>query len=121
MDAFDERVLSVIKDGRSRVFTQLLNEVSFSYNTPRLHLERPVAQRFMVKEKSPSNRQGKPEFIYLGPPRIRQQTCRIREEVQRFSHGEERVSSWTFVRFNHNLSLEHPSLILQNTCANLSA
>jgi len=73
MDLFDERVLAVLKDGKPRVFTQLLSEVGFSHNTLRLHLERLVAQSVVVKEKTLSNRLGRPKFTYLIAPRVRQQ------------------------------------------------
>jgi len=51
MDLFDERILNVLKDGKPRGFTQLLNEVDFSHNTLRLHLERLVVRSFVVNEK----------------------------------------------------------------------
>jgi len=42
MDLFDADILSVLKDGRSHSFPQLLTEVSFSHNTLRLHLARLI-------------------------------------------------------------------------------
>jgi hypothetical protein len=44
-----------------------------SHNTLRLHLERLVAQSFVVKEKTLSNRLGRPKFTYLIPPKVQQQ------------------------------------------------
>jgi predicted ArsR family transcriptional regulator len=51
MDLFDERILSVLSDGKPRVFPQLLGEVGFSRNTLKLHLERLAAQSLILKEK----------------------------------------------------------------------
>lgn len=73
MDLFDERVLAVLKDGKPRGFTQLLDEVGFSHNTLRLHLERLAAQGLVVKEKTLSHGKGRPKFTYFIPPRVRQQ------------------------------------------------
>jgi hypothetical protein len=52
MGFFDGRILNVLKDGKPRVFNQVLNDVRFSRNTLRLHLDFLVDQGFMVKEKS---------------------------------------------------------------------
>jgi predicted ArsR family transcriptional regulator len=73
MDSFDERILAVLKDGNSRLFTQLLSEVGFSHNTLRLHLERLEAQGFVVKEKALPNSLGRPKLAYGVPARVRQQ------------------------------------------------
>jgi predicted ArsR family transcriptional regulator len=73
MDSFDERVLSVLKDGKPRLFTQLLSEVVFSHNTLRLHLERLEAQGFVMEEKTLLNGLGRPKLAYRVPARVRQQ------------------------------------------------
>jgi DNA-binding Lrp family transcriptional regulator len=73
MDLFDERILSVLSDGESRVFAQLLGEVGFSRNTLKLHLKRLTAQNLVVKEKTLSNGQGRPKYAYFLSPRVRQQ------------------------------------------------
>jgi len=44
MDFFDERILTLLKDGKPRGFTALLNEVGFSHNTLQQHLERLTAK-----------------------------------------------------------------------------
>jgi DNA-binding HxlR family transcriptional regulator len=49
MDLFDKCILSVLRDGRSRDFHQLLEHVGFSYNTLRLHLRRLIDQGLVVK------------------------------------------------------------------------
>lgn len=64
MDLFDERVLAVLNDGYPRVFAQLLDEVGFSRNTLKLRLKRLTAQSLVVKEKTVSNRRGRPKYTY---------------------------------------------------------
>jgi len=73
MDLFDERILAVLKDGKPRLFTQLLGEVGFSHNTLRLHLERLLVQGLVAKEKTLSSRLGRPKLAYHVPSRVRQQ------------------------------------------------
>jgi len=73
MDLFDEHILAVLNDGKLRVLAQLLNEVGFSHNTLKLHLERLVAQSLVVKEKTLSNGKGRPKYGYSIPPKVRQQ------------------------------------------------
>ena len=70
MDFFDKRVLSVLRDERSRDFPQLLKEVDFSHNTLRLHLRLLVDQGLIVKEKTPSKGLGRPRFTYSLPSRL---------------------------------------------------
>jgi len=73
MDLFDERILTVLNDGKSRVFAQLLGEVGFSRNTLKLHLKRLIAQSLVVKEKKVSNGRGRPKYTYSVSPRVQQQ------------------------------------------------
>jgi len=67
MDFFDERVLDALKNGKPRSFTSLLGEVGFSHNTLQQHLDRLVARRLVVKEKTASNNLGRPRFNYYVP------------------------------------------------------
>jgi predicted ArsR family transcriptional regulator len=67
MDFFGECILAVLKDGKPRSFTTLLGEVGFSHNTLQQHLERLVAQGFVVKDKMTSNSLGRPKFAYHVP------------------------------------------------------
>ena len=67
MDPFDERVVSVLKDGRPRDFHRLLEEVGFSHNTLRLHLNSLVEKGLAVREKMPVEGRGRPRFIYSMP------------------------------------------------------
>jgi predicted ArsR family transcriptional regulator len=71
MDFFDERILNVLKDGKPRVFNQILNAVGFSHNTLRLHLDFLVDQGFIVKEKKPSKGLGRPAFTHSIPPKVK--------------------------------------------------
>jgi len=73
MDVFDERILSVLKDGKPRFFTHLLSEVGFSHNTLKLHLDRLIAEGLVVKEKTRSDGLGRPKFAYLVPLNVRKQ------------------------------------------------
>ena len=73
MDFFDERILTMLSDGKPKVFLQLLDGMDFSKNTLKLHLKRLLSQGLVVKEKMPSNGKGRPRYAYSIPPRIRQQ------------------------------------------------
>jgi hypothetical protein len=59
--------LDAMKDGNSRDFTQILDTVSFSHNTFRLHLNSMVEKGFIVREKSPSKLWGRPVYLYRVP------------------------------------------------------
>jgi predicted ArsR family transcriptional regulator len=67
MDLFDERVLDALKNGKPRSFASLLGEVGFSHNTLQEHLDRLVARSLVVKEKTASNKLGRPRFNYYVP------------------------------------------------------
>jgi len=72
MDPFDERILSVLRDGRPRDFHHLLGAVSFSHNTLRLHLNNLVERGLIIREKTPTEGPGRPKFNYStlrGPKR----------------------------------------------------
>jgi DNA-binding transcriptional ArsR family regulator len=70
MDSFDKRILSVLRDGRPRDFRQLLMDAGFSHNTLRTHLASLERQGFIVKDKRPIKRRGRPVFVYTLPPKI---------------------------------------------------
>jgi len=70
MDSFDKRILSVLRDGRPRDFRQLLRDAGFSHNTLRTHLASLERQGFIVKDKKPIKRRGRPVFLYSLPPKI---------------------------------------------------
>ena len=64
MDPFDEHIIKVLRDGNPRDFHQLLDEVSFSHNTLRLHLVQLVEQGLVVRQKKPQKGHGRPQFNY---------------------------------------------------------
>ncbi len=73
MDIFDERILSVLKDGKPRPLPQLLDEVGFSHNTLKLHLKKLLSEGVLVREKIPSDRLGRPGFAYAISPKVKKQ------------------------------------------------
>ena len=73
MDVFEERVLSVLKDGKPRLFIQLLNEVGFSHNTLKLHVKRLLSEGVLVREKTASESLGRPSYVYAVTPQVKKQ------------------------------------------------
>jgi predicted ArsR family transcriptional regulator len=82
MDFFDERILAALKEGKSRSFTALLNEVGFSHNTLQQHLERLTAKGLVVREKVAANGFGRPRFAYHVPSRTAKQVNAALEDPQ---------------------------------------
>jgi predicted ArsR family transcriptional regulator len=64
MDEFDEETLDALKDGKAKEFNQILATVKFSHNTLRLHLDRLVDQKLILKEKVVREARGRPTFVY---------------------------------------------------------
>lgn len=64
MDFFDQRILAVLKDGKPRSFTAILEEVGFSHNTLQQHLMQLVEKGLVLKEKDPASVFGRPRFVY---------------------------------------------------------
>ena len=64
MDEFDEETLDVLRDGKAKEFKQILATVKFSHNTLRLHLDRLVEQKLVLKEKVVKEARGRPTFVY---------------------------------------------------------
>jgi predicted ArsR family transcriptional regulator len=77
MGFFDRCILTVLGDGKTRDFHQLLERVNFSYNTLRLHLRRLVDQGLVLKEKTPSKGRGRPKFTYSLPPKFHHQVSKF--------------------------------------------
>jgi len=69
MDPFDERILSVLRDAEPRGFEQMLEEVGFSHNTLRLHLDALMERGLITREKMASKGRGRPGFTYSTPRR----------------------------------------------------
>jgi predicted ArsR family transcriptional regulator len=73
MGPFDERILSVLRKARCAGFEQLQAETGISHNTVRLHLHRLVCQGIVAKEKMPSEKRGRPSFVYSLSPKVNRQ------------------------------------------------
>ena len=73
MDIVDERIFSILKDGKPRLLSQLLDEVGFSHNTLKLHLKRLLSDGLLVREKIPSDGLGRPSFAYSVSPKLTKQ------------------------------------------------
>jgi len=64
MDPYDNHILKVLRDGKPRDFHRLLQEVDFSHNTLRLHLNNLVDSGLVIREKMPSEGPGRPVYTY---------------------------------------------------------
>ena len=73
MDLFDERILSILQNGKPRLFIQLLDEVGFSHNTLKLHLKRLLSEGVLVREKTASEGLGRPRYVYAVSPKVKKQ------------------------------------------------
>lgn len=67
MDLFDQRILSALKDGKPKSFTELQNQVGFSHNTLQQHLKQLLEKSLVLKEKDHAKRFGRPKFAYHVP------------------------------------------------------
>jgi len=70
MDSFDRRILSVLRDGKSRDSSNFWRRLNFP-NTLRRHLASLERQDFIVKSKKAKKGRGRPSFVYSLPPEIR--------------------------------------------------
>jgi len=77
MDIFDERILSVLKDGKPRLFNQLLAEVGFSHNTLKLHLKRLLNEGVLDRQKTTSEELGRPKFTYALSLKVKKQVSAV--------------------------------------------
>jgi DNA-binding HxlR family transcriptional regulator len=68
MDFFDERVRRALRDGRSKAFHQILNDVRSSHNTLRCHLNAFVTKGVITREQMLDEGRGRPTFRYSLPP-----------------------------------------------------
>jgi predicted ArsR family transcriptional regulator len=73
VDPFDEAILTALQDGKPRVFAQLMDVTGVSHNTLRLHLENLTGKGFLMKEKTPATKLGRPKYAYFIPQRVRHQ------------------------------------------------
>ena len=86
MDVFDERILSVLKDGKPRPLPQLLDAVGFSHNTLKLHLKKLLSEGVLVREKTPSDRLGRPCFVYAISPKAKQVSTALSDPSMELVH-----------------------------------
>ena len=56
--------MNALKDGKPRSFHQILDEIGFSHNTLRLHLNSMVDEGLVAREKMPSKGRGRPVYLY---------------------------------------------------------
>ena len=64
MDPIDEKIISLLRDGKPKRFEELLSKIGHSHNTLRLHLD-SLAERGMIsKDKRPSEGRGRTRFTY---------------------------------------------------------
>jgi len=87
--------LAVLKDGRSVDFHQILQKVTFSHNTLRLHLASLEREGMIVKAEKARNGPGRPGFTYALPPNIRQRVDLVVREPQTT------IVSLTFQKLRH--------------------
>ena len=73
MDPFDESILRTLRGREPMDFQQILDEVGFSHNTLRLHLNNLVERGLIIRDKIPVEGPGRPKFMYSKPPRPRRQ------------------------------------------------
>jgi DNA-binding MarR family transcriptional regulator len=64
MDEIDEDVLTALIDGKPHTFQQILQKISFTHNTLRLHLDRLVNQKLVTREKAKRTGRGRPIYLY---------------------------------------------------------
>jgi predicted transcriptional regulator len=67
MDFFDEQVVRALREGRSKDFHQILDEVGFSHNTLQRHLNALVTKGVIAREKMLGEGRGRPTFRYSLP------------------------------------------------------
>jgi predicted transcriptional regulator len=73
MDIIDERVVSVLKNGKPKPFTDLLDEAGFSHNTLKMHIKKLLSEGVLVREKIVSPGLGRPKYVYDVSPKAKKQ------------------------------------------------
>ena len=77
MDVFDEAIVKTLRDGKPRRFQQILEEMDFSHNTLRHHLESLVDQGLVTREKKRPRGPGRPVFLYSMPRESRRKAFQL--------------------------------------------
>jgi predicted ArsR family transcriptional regulator len=75
MDSFDKQILSVLRNGGSLEFKQILSQVRFSHNTLRLHLARLRHQGMIVQNEKPRESRGRPVLTYSLPVEMKRRVA----------------------------------------------
>jgi DNA-binding Lrp family transcriptional regulator len=73
MDIIDERIFSVLKSGKPKPFTDLLDEVGFSHNTLKLHIKKLLSEGILVRQNVVSPGLGRPKYVYEVSPKAKKQ------------------------------------------------
>jgi len=77
MAPYEKEIINALKDGNPRKFHQILDEIGFSHNTLRLHLNSMVEEGLVAREKMPSKGRGRPVYLYS----VRVETSGASKEV----------------------------------------
>ncbi len=80
MDYFEQRILSTLRDGQPRTFSEIQNQVSFSHNTLQQHLKQIVEKGLVLKEKEQAKSFGRPRYAYHIPPKTTKQVVAALED-----------------------------------------
>ena len=64
MDEIDDEIMASLTDGKPHTFHQILEKVSFTHNTLRLHLDVLVDRRLVAREKAARTGRGRPIYVY---------------------------------------------------------
>jgi predicted ArsR family transcriptional regulator len=67
MDLFDTAILNLLRDAKQRQFQEILATVKFSHNTLRQHIDSPLDQSFITRDKLPTEGRGRPRCVYSAP------------------------------------------------------
>jgi len=73
MDFFDELILTALKEGKARCFTEIQSQVGFSHNTLQQHLTQLVEKGLVLKKKDPAKSFGRPKYAYHVPSKTAKQ------------------------------------------------
>ena len=64
MDSIDDAIISTMKNGKPMSFDDLLDKLSLSHNTLRLHLDAMAERGEIRKEKQTPGGRGRPSYAY---------------------------------------------------------
>ena len=65
LDGFDRRIIDVLRvKGEPTTLAELVGATGFARSTVIIHLERLCSESIVLGEKKPSERRGRPKFLY---------------------------------------------------------